>query len=290
MYTSRPAEFEYHRPSSVDEALELLSTLRGAKPLAGGHSLLPLMKIRLATPAALVDIGRLGELEGIESNGGLTIGAMTTHATVASSDAVQASCPVLAETAALIGDRLVRNRGTIGGSIAHADPAADYPTVLKALRATIVVTGKDSRRELAADDCFVDVFTTAIEPGELITSVRVPATGAGRGVAYIKHRHPASSYAVVGVAASLTVEGGNCTEARVVIGGAAGTPVLAGGVADALVGRPLDAETTAAAAERVGEALTAPLGDLYASAEYRVHLAGVLAKRALRLAAERAGA
>jgi carbon-monoxide dehydrogenase medium subunit len=290
MYTARPAGFEYHRPASVDEALDLLASIEGAKPLAGGHSLLPLMKMRLATPPALVDIGRLAELGGIAANGTVTIGAMTTHAAVASSQAVRTSCPVLAETAAVIGDRLVRNRGTIGGSVAHADPAADYPTVLKALGATIVVTGKGGKRDLAAEDCFLDVFTTAIEPDELITAVRVPATGAGQGAAYLKHRHPASSYAVVGVAALVAVDGGSCTEARLVVGGATGTPVAVGGIADALVERPLSDEATATAAERVADALTETMGDLYASGEYRVHLAGVLAKRALRLAAERAGA
>jgi aerobic carbon-monoxide dehydrogenase medium subunit len=193
---------------------------------------------------------------------------------------------VLAETAAMIGDRQVRNRGTIGGSVSHADPAADYPTLLKALGATMSVAGKGGTREVAADDFFVDVFTTALQPGELVTSVRVPAT---RGAAYLKHRHPASSYAVVGVAAVVALEGGSCTDARVVVGGATGTPVTVDGIADTLRGGPVTAETAASAAERVAAALSDPVGDTYASGEYRVHLAQVLAARALVRAAGRAG-
>jgi len=292
MYTMRPAEFEYHRPSSIDEALGLLASVEDAKPLAGGHSLLPLMKLRLATPAALVDLAGIAGLGDISGNGDLTIGALATHADVAGSQVAIGIAPVIPETAGLIGDRLVRNRGTIGGSVAHADPAADYPTVLKALGATIVATGKSGEREIPADDFFVDVFTTSLAPGELVTAVRVPASGTGRGAAYLKHRHPASSYAVVGVAATVAAEGGICTDARLVVGGATGTPVTVGGVADVLVGQSLseDDDARAAAAEKVAEALTEPMGDLYASAEYRVHLAGVLAKRALRQAAERAAA
>jgi aerobic carbon-monoxide dehydrogenase medium subunit len=288
MYPARPAAFDYHRAASVDEALSLLTDIEDAKVLAGGHSLLPLMKVRLATPAALVDIGRIPGLADISGNGGLTIGALATHADVGGSEVAIGICPVISETARQIGDRLVRNRGTLGGSVAHADPAADYPTVLKALGATIVATGTEGEREIPADEFFVDVFTTSLRPGELVTSVRIPATGTGHGAAYLKHRHPASSYAVVGVAAAVAVEGGTCTEARVVVGGATGTPVAVEGIADAVVGNRLSDETTAAAAERVGDALAGALADVYASAEYRTHLAGVLVKRALRLAGERA--
>jgi carbon-monoxide dehydrogenase medium subunit len=288
MYTMRPPAFEYHRATSLDEALELLSSVPDARPLAGGHSLLPLMKLRLATPAALVDIGRLDGLAGIAENGSLAIGALATHATVAADAAVRRACPVLAETAALIGDRQVRNRGTIGGSVAHADPSADYPTVLKALGATISVAGKGGGREVAAEGFFVDVFTTALQPGELVTSVRVPATGAGRGAVYLKHRHPASSYAVVGAAATVTLDGGSCTDARVVVGGATSTPLAIDGIAEALAGGAVTADTATEAAARVGDALADPLGDTYASGEYRVHLAQVLTARALVQAARRA--
>lgn len=288
MYPARPAPFEYHRPSSLDEAIELLAATEGARPLAGGHSLLPLMKLRLTSPPALVDLGGIPGLAGISGNGGLQIGALATHADVAGSEVAIGIAPVVPETARKIGDRQVRNCGTIGGSIAHADPSADYPTVLKALGATIVARGRDGERAIPADEFFVDVFTTALGPAELVTAVRVPATGAGRGAAYVKHPHPASRYAVVGVAAVVAAEGGKCTDARLVVGGATGTPVSVD-VGDALVGQPLS-DAPAGVAERVAAALPEPIGDVYASGEYRVHLAGVMAKRAMALASERAQA
>jgi carbon-monoxide dehydrogenase medium subunit len=287
MYTMRPAEFTYHRPASVDEAVALLD--EDSRPLAGGHSLIPLLKVRLATPSALVDLGRIPGLDGIsESSGELTIGALATHAAVAASDVVRARCPVLAETAAQIGDVQVRNRGTIGGSIAHADPAADYPTVLKALGATVTATGRNGERQISADDLFLGIFTTALEPGELITSVSVPATSAGTGAAYFKHSHPASRYAVVGVAAVASVEGGTCTNARVTVGGVTSPPVHASAAAESLVGKPGSQEAIAAAAEKVPEAIFSATGDVYASGEYRTHLAKVLAARALTSAFKRA--
>ena len=182
MYTMRPAEFEYHRPGSLDEALALLG--EESRPLAGGHSLLPLMKMRLSTPEALVDLADVPGLEGISEDGdGLRVGALATHASVAASELVRSRCPVLAETAALIGDPQVRNRGTLGGSVAHADPAADYPTILTALGATLSVTGENGEREIAADDFFVGMFATALQPGELVVAAKVPATPAGTGAA-----------------------------------------------------------------------------------------------------------
>ena len=173
--------------------------------------------------------------------------------------------------------------------MAHADPAADYPTVLKALGATIIATGKNGERQIAADDFFRGIFTTALEPGELVTSVQVPATPAGTGAAYVKHHHPASRYAVVGVGAVVSVEGGACTQARITVGGVTSPPVHATAAAEVLVGSPGSEEAIAAAAEKVPEALTDAIGDTYASAEYRTHLATVLAKRALRRAFDRAG-
>ncbi len=225
---------------------------RTSRPIAGGHSLLPIMKLRLATPAALVDIGRVPGLDGIsQENGGVAIGALATHAQVAGSKVMIGIAPVIPETAALIGDAQVRNRGTIGGSVAHADPAADYPTVLKALGATITATGKGGEREIAADDFFRGIFTTALETDELVTSVNVPATPAGTGAAYVKHRHPASFYAVVGVAAVVSVEGGKCTAARITIGGVTSPPVHATAAAESLVGSSGDADAIAAAAAQV---------------------------------------
>jgi aerobic carbon-monoxide dehydrogenase medium subunit len=286
MYTMRPAKFEYHRPTSLDEAISLLGEIEGSRPIAGGHSLLPMMKLRLASPAALVDLGSIPGLDRISANGDLTIGALATHASVKESEVAIGIAPVIPETAALIGDRQVRNCGTMGGSVAHADPGADYPTVLKALGATITATGKKGEREISADDFFRGMFQTALEPGELVTSVRIPATTAGTGAAYLKHAHPASRYAVVGVAAVVTVENGNCTGARVTVGGLTAPPVHA--AVESLVGGPGSEEAIAAAAENVPAALTASTGDTYASGEYRTHLATVLAKRALTEAFARA--
>jgi aerobic carbon-monoxide dehydrogenase medium subunit len=289
MYTTRPTEFTYHRPSSVDEAVSLLADLDDARPLAGGHSLLPAMKIRFSTPAALVDLGSIPGLDGIERDGdGIRIGALATHADVATSAVVRDGCPVLAEAAALIGDRQVRNRGTIGGSLAHADPGADYPTVVKALGATITAAGPSGSREIAAEGFFTGIFTTALEPGELVTSVRVPVTGAGTGGAYLKHKHPASGYAVAAAAAVVSVEGGTCTRARLVIGGVTGVPVDAKEAGSALEGSPVSDEAIAAASAQVAGALGDAIGDTYASAAYRTHLATVLARRALRAAFDRA--
>jgi carbon-monoxide dehydrogenase medium subunit len=287
MYTTRPAEFTYHRPTTVEEAVALLSQLEESRPLAGGHSLLPAMKLRFSVPEALVDIGRIPDLDSIESNGGIRIGATATHAAIASSQPVQDGAAALAEAAAVIGDRQVRNRGTIGGSLAHSDPGADYPTVVTALGATITAVGTGGSREIAAADFFTGLFATALEPGELITAVHVPAGGAGTGSAYVKHKHPASGYAVVGVAAVVTVAGGSCTSARLVIGGVTGVPVEIS--ATGLVGTSGSADDLTAAAAEVPGALTDVLGDTYASAEYRTHLATVLAKRAVAAALDRAG-
>jgi aerobic carbon-monoxide dehydrogenase medium subunit len=283
MYPQRPAEFEYKRPASLDEAIGLLAENGDTRPLAGGHSLLPMMKLRLAEPATLVDIARLPGLDGISEEGDeLQIGALATHASVAVSEVVREKCRVLATTAEGIGDRQVRNRGTIGGSLAHADPGADYPTVVTALGATVVVRGADGEREVLADDFFTGVFTTALQQGELVTAVRV------RGVesaAYVKHRHPASGYAVAGVAVVLRPEA-----ARIVVGGVTGTSVRATEAEQAMeIGiAPVDEAAIAAVAEKVPAALSGALSDTYASGEYRVHLAQVLAKRAIKAALEAA--
>jgi carbon-monoxide dehydrogenase medium subunit len=284
----RPAAFAYHRPESLDEAISILGEVEDAKPLAGGHSLLPMMKLRLALPAALVDLGRIPNLDGISGNGDLTLGALVTHAEVARSDVVIGLSPILAETADGIGDRQVRNCGTVGGSVAHADPGADYPTVLKALRARITVRGMNGEREIASGDFCRGIFETALERGELLTSVTVPAQPAGTGAAYAKHRHPASGYAVVGAAAVVTVEGGACTAARLTIGGVTCPPVDATAAAEALAGATGSEDEIAAAAERVREAIPSPIGDAYASGEYRLDLARVLAARALARAFDRA--
>jgi len=283
------ANFDYYRPKTVAEAVELLRKNKNARVLAGGHSLLPSMKLRVSTPAALVDIGRLKGLAGIKvGKKEVKIGALTTHAMIAGSEALRKACPILAEAAALVGDVQVRNRGTIGGSLAHADPAADYPTVMMAVEATITATGPKGDREVGADKFFKDLFTTALKPGEILTSVSVPAYGGmkGMGGAYLKHRHPASSYAVVGVAAMVGLKNGKVARVSLVVGGATANPMHAQAAEAALMGMAPDEANIAAAADKVD--IQATMSDTYASAEYRVHLAKVLAKRALMVAAQRA--
>jgi carbon-monoxide dehydrogenase medium subunit len=282
------AEFDYHRPKSVGEALKLLRKVKGARLLAGGHSLLPAMKLRLASPAALIDISRITKLQGIKkSKKGLKIGAMTTHADVAASDLVRKHCPVLAEAAGIIGDLQVRNRGTLGGSVAHADPGADYPTVLLLLDAEFTAAnGKE--RDIPAEKFFVDLFTTSLEPEEMLTSVTVPAVDPRATSLYLKHRHPASAFAVVGVAVLVRVKKGKCSDVRISIGGARATPVRARAAEKLLDGEAPTAENIARAADAVAEALTDPISDPYASGEYRVHLATVMTRRALTEAAGKA--
>jgi aerobic carbon-monoxide dehydrogenase medium subunit len=282
--------FAYHRASSLADAQKLLAANRGAKILAGGHSLLPLMKLRLAAPSALVDIGRVAELQGISiADGGVRIGAMTTYSALAASDVVRSHCAVVAETVPLVGDPAVRNRGTIGGSVAHADPASDFPPLLVALGATFEIAGATDRRTVAAADFFLGMMATALDEGEVLTAIWVPATAKGTGAAYEKFRHPASRYAVLGVAAVVTVQGGTCTAAAVAVGGLVPTPRRLAAVEAALTGKPLDAATIAnAAAQAAGGLGEDVLGDLFASAEYRRAVAGTYVARALTAAAARA--
>ena len=259
--------------------------------IAGGHSLLPMMKLRLAQPAHLIDIGGLAELGGIaESDGAIRVGALTTHAEIAASELLRASCPLLAEAAAEIGDPQVRNRGTIGGNLTHADPASDLPGVIRALDATLEIVGSGGSRSVAAADFFVDLLTSAVGEGELLVAVTVPALGTGTGSAYLKFEHPASGYAVVGAAAIVTVAGdGSCDRARLCFNGVTATPLVADGVASALAGGALDDAAIDAA---VDGHLTVddPLADVFASGDYRAHLAAVYGKRALKAARDRAGA
>ncbi len=284
------ANFDYYRANSLSEAVSLLASHPGAKLLAGGHSLLPQMKLRVAQPSALVDIGRVAELRGLTHDGGvLRIGALTTHNTVATSAVVREHCPILAQAAAQIGDQQVRNRGTIGGSVAHADPAADLPTVLVALGATMTATGPNGSRDIAAGEFYTDLFTTALGEDEILTSVAVPAYGSGAAGAYAKHEHPASGYAVVGAAVMLMASGGNCTGAHIAVGGATANPVRASAAEAALVGQPLSAANLAAAAAKAAAAIVNPLSDYYASAEFRTHLATVMVKQALTEAAGKLG-
>jgi carbon-monoxide dehydrogenase medium subunit len=284
-----PAEFKYFRVKTLAEAAQLLRKHKGSHLLAGGHSLLPAMKLRVSEPKSLIDIGGLRGLSGIQAKGKtLVVGAMTTHAAVASSPVVAKFCPLLAETASQIGDIQVRNRGTIGGSLAHADPAADYPTAILALNATIVVRDAKGERKIPAERFFLDLFTTALKPGEILTSVVVPVYAKRTGGAYVKHRHPASGYAVVGVAALVELSDGVCKRVSLAVGGAGATPVRASEAEATLAGRKPDAESIEAAGAKAASAVADPLSDTYASGEYRLHLATVLAKRALTQAVARA--
>jgi carbon-monoxide dehydrogenase medium subunit len=284
-----PAEFSYQRATSVRDAIALLSKDADAKLLAGGHSLLPTMKLRLASPSMLVDLGGVKELRGIRREGdAIAIGALMTHREIEFSKELKAACPILPEAAAQIGDPLVRNRGTIGGSVAHADPAADFPAALLAVDATIQVEGAKGRRTIAAGDFFLGLFTTALQPGELLTAIHVPAAQpAGTGMAYEKFPHPASRYAIVGVAAVVSVDGGMCRAARVAVTGAGSHAMRLPSLEAALVGKALDDQTLAAACQNV-IAADDLLSDQFASSEYRAHLASVLARRALTRAATRA--
>ena len=284
-------DFAYYRAGSLAEAGQLLQQHPGAKLLAGGHSLIPLLKLRLATPAALIDIGRLDELKGISvTDGRVRIGALTTHAELAASSELAERCPALGEAAGLIGDPAVRNRGTIGGNVAHADPASDLPTVLRALDATIAVTVDDGERSIPAADFFEGMMETALDDHDIVTAIEVPAAGAGQGQAYVKFSHPASRYAVVGAAAAVTLVGGTVGVVAVALGGLVPAARRAASVEEALAGQAPTADAIAAAAAAVSADLGDELiGDIYASAEYRRAMAPVCVKRALRAAVDRSG-
>jgi carbon-monoxide dehydrogenase medium subunit len=279
------ADFDYYRAGSVAEAGTLLQKHPGAKLLAGGHSLIPLLKLRLSTPAAVIDIGRIPELRGITADSGMVrVGALTTHAELASHPVIREYCSALADAAAQVGDPVVRNRGTIGGNVAHADPASDLPTVLTALGARFSVVGPAGARTIEAAAFFQGTMATALGEHDLLVAVEVPSH-AGQGMAYVKFVHPASRYAVIGVAAVVVASGGKCARAVVAVGGLVPQPVRALSVEKALVGQSLTAETLAKAAAQVSQDLGSDiLGDLYASAEYRRAMAPVWVRRALTAA------
>ena len=277
-----PQQFEYSAPKTLDEALGLLA--EGAKPLAGGMSLIPMMKLRLAAPDHLVDLGRIKDLSYVREQGGsLHIGATTTHHEVESSALLRGKCPLLAETASHIGDVQVRNMGTIGCSVAHADPAADYPAALQALEAKIVLKGAKAERTVSAEDFFVDTFTTALEPGEIVREVVVPLDGEGTGTSYQKVLQPASGFAIVGVAVRVRKQGDKVSMARIGVTGLSNRAFRATAAEKALEGRTGTPAEIQAVAELVGQGVEAN-SDLHASADYRIHLAHVYAARALAVA------
>lgn len=279
-----PVAFEYVRPTSVADAVAALrSAGEDAKVLAGGQSLMPVLRLRLAAPSTLVDLGGIAGLRGIRLEGDeLVLGATATHAEVSSSSLVASESPLLSVVARTVGDRQVRHRGTLGGSLAHADPAGDLPAAVVALDATIVVAGPSGQRSIPARDFFTDVFTTSLAPDEVLVEVRVPRQP-GWTARYEKFHRTAQAWAVVGVAAAVRRENGAIAEARVALTNVGPTPVRASAVEEALVGAGDQAAVKAAAA-RAGEG-TAPPSDLNGSAEYRRHLAGVLTARAVVSAA-----
>ncbi|MGH9358831.1 MAG: FAD binding domain-containing protein [Terriglobia bacterium] len=287
-----PEPFEYHTPKNIEEASRLLAQFGGeGKLLAGGHSLLPTMKLRLAAPKHLVDLGRLTDLRYIrEADGKIEIGALTTHFQIESSELARSKCPLLCETAREIGDVQVRNRGTLGGSLAHSDPAADWPAAILALNAEIQARSAGSARWIPATEFFVDLLSTALKEDEILTSIRIPIAPARNGSAYLKLHHPASGYAMVGVAASIGLtDDGRIEPIAIGVTGVGPKAYRAAPVEEALRGKAPGTSAFAAASEHAADGVEVN-SDLYASAGYRSHLAKVYTRRALEKALERASA
>ena len=282
--------FEYYAPTSVAEAAELLARHGDkAKLLAGGHSLVPLMKVRLARPEVLISLGKIDSMAYIkESDGGLAIGAMTTYSQLESSDLVKSRAHLLAEAAGLVADPQVRNMGTIGGSLAHSDPAGDLPAVALALGAQLITSSTGDHRTINADDFFMDLLTTSLRPNEILSEIVIPALAPRTGTAYAKFANKASHFAVVGVAAVVTLgSDGACQDARVGVTGAGPKATRATEAESVLKGSRLDDSTIRSAAQRAGAGIDFN-ADIFASADYRAHLVTVYAERAMREAASRA--
>ena len=285
-----PAAFDYRPARSVDEAIALLQQYGDeAKILAGGQSLIPTLKLRLAQPGVLVELGRIPGLSYIrEENGAVAIGAMTTYTTLGRSDLLRQHFAIILDALAVLADRQVRNRGTLGGSMAHADPAADLTAVALALKGTIVAQGPSGTRTIAADDFFVDTFATALQPGEIITEIRLPLLPAHTGSAYLKLENKASHYAIVGSAAVIMLDADStCSSASIAITGASTKPTRAKAVEAALVGKKLDETTLTEAASHAVDGLEL-VGDIHGSQAYRGQMCTVMTRRAILKAVERA--
>jgi carbon-monoxide dehydrogenase medium subunit len=285
-----PNNFEYFAPTTIEEALTLLDQHgEDGKILSGGQSLIPILKLRLAAPTAVIDIGRIAELKTIKVAGStIHIGANATHGEIASSGELKEHCPLLTETAAQIGDQQVRNRGTIGGSLTHADPAADWPAAILALDAEIVTRSTQGERAIKASDFFLDLMTSAVEHDEIVTEIRIAKPAQPNAAVYLKVPQSASGFALVGVAAQLKLNNGQCENISIGVTGLAPKAFRAKSVEDALRGKSLDeASISAASAQADAEAMDA-MEDIHASGEYRRHLARVYAKRAVLAAAARA--
>ncbi len=287
---SVPAAFDYHPAKTVDEAISLLQQYGDdAKVLAGGHSLVPTLKLRLSQPEHLIDIGKIAELSYIrEENGVVAVGAMTTYTKVARSELLRSHFTLLVDAASVIGDQQVRNRGTLGGSIAHSDPAGDMPAIILALKADIVAQSGTGKRTIAADDFFVDTFETALQPGELLTEIRFAIPSGRTGTSYMKLENKASHYAITGCAAVISLgSDGTCSAASATITGAGTKTTRASAVEVALVGKKIDETTAAEAASHAKEGLTL-IEDLHGSKAYRGQMTIVMAQRAILKAVERA--
>jgi aerobic carbon-monoxide dehydrogenase medium subunit len=284
-----PNNFEYFVPKTIEEALKLLDAHReDCKILSGGHSLIPILKLRLAAPGVILDIGRIKSLKGIKVDGGaIQIGANTTHAEIARSDELRQNCPLLVETAEQIGDQQVRNRGTIGGSLAHADPAADWPAAIVALNGEIVARSSKGERVIKASDFFVEIMTSAIGPDEIVTEIRIPIPAQPKAAVYLKVPQSASGFAVVGIAAQLKLKDGKCEDVSIGVTGLAPRVFRAKSVEDALRGKMLDEATVSAAAAKADADAPDAMEDIHASGDYRRHLARVYAKRAVQTALAR---
>ena len=279
-----PANFDYARAESVEQAIDLLQRHPGAKLLAGGHSLIPMLKLRLAAPELLVDIGRITELTGVsEENGSIRIGALTTHADIAASEVLADRCPLLSEAASKIGDPQVRNRGTIGGNIAHADPASDLPAPLLVLDASVHLTGIDGERVVPIAEFFTGLLQTDLGPSELMTHLTLPQPAGGSGSCYLKMEHPASGYAVCGAAALVS----SPDRVGLALNGVAATPVRMRSVEERLAASDWSDDAIDDAVD-AGLEVTEPLADSFVSADFRRHLARVWSQRALRCARDRA--
>jgi carbon-monoxide dehydrogenase medium subunit len=287
--TMIPGPFTYHRPSSIADAVKLLSSLGDdARPLAGGHSLVPMMKLRLATPEHLVDLHGIDGLKGIRRDGAtIVIGAMTTQHELLASEDIAKSLPVLRETALLIADPQVRYRGTLGGNVANGDPGNDMPALMLTLGASYRLEGANGAREVAAIDFYQGAYFTALEPGEILTSVSIPAPPAGHGYAYEKLKRKVGDYATAAAAVVLTMAGGKVLSCTIGLTNVHETPLLATDAAKAVIGTGLDAASLKKAAA-AAEAIMAPAADARGPVEYRKHVGGIMVTRALQRAASRA--
>ncbi len=286
-----PPQFDYHAPDSLDAAVQLLTELGDdAKVMSGGHSLLPMMKLRLASPGHIVDIGRIPDLDGIREEGGyLKIGALTSEAALEHSEIVAERYPILLDTAKVIADPLVRNRATVGGNIAHGDPANDHPATMLAVRAEVVAYGPDGERVIPIDEFFHGLFMTALQPDEILTEIRVPAPNERSGGAYVKLERKVGDYAVAGSSVQLTLgASGSVEQAGIGLTNLGMAPIRAAAAEEALVGKAPDDDTIAAASQAASEA-TDPVADRRGSVDYKTNMARVLTGRAIRKALERAG-